>query len=204
MLKLDHIALGANDLTASSEALSQKLGVLPFGGGEHELFGTHNKLWRIEAAGYPIYLELIAANPEADPKRSRWFGLDRPFVGEDIELLGFVASTSNIDRAIQKKPFDQFEVIDVTRGALSWRFGLNRDGSLAANGALPYLIEWQGERHPLDGVLSQHIELRSVAGRELETLDLDWPCLVRAESEHNLSVEFVSAAGKALRFTRRP
>jgi len=103
MLKIDHIALGANDLASSSETLSKLLGVLPFGGGEHELFGTHNKLWRVETHAYPIYLELIAADPRAAPKRPRWFGLERKFVANEIKLLGFIASTQNIDGLVQKK-----------------------------------------------------------------------------------------------------
>ena len=66
MLKFDHIALGARDLEKSSKTLSEQLGVLPFGGGEHELFGTHNKLWRIETKAYPIYFELLAINSGLD------------------------------------------------------------------------------------------------------------------------------------------
>ncbi len=61
MLKLDHIALGARDLEKSSETLSNQLGVLPFGGGEHELFGTHNKLWRIETQATQFILSCLAS-----------------------------------------------------------------------------------------------------------------------------------------------
>ncbi|WP_299345934.1 VOC family protein [uncultured Maritalea sp.] len=202
MLKLDHIALGANDLEKSCETLSQQLGVLPFGGGEHELFGTHNKLWRIETADYPVYLELIAANPKAEPKRARWFGLEKPFLSEDIQLLGFIASTQNIDGLVQKPPFDLLDVIDVTRGVLNWRFGITKDGALLDDGALPYLIEWQGGRHPLDGVAPQHIELKSMAGKALDGLDLNWPCMLARGGAQALSVELIAANGETLRFKR--
>lgn len=202
MLKLDHIALGANDLEQATKTLSDQLGVLPFGGGEHELFGTHNKLWRIEAPSYPIYLELIAANPNAQPKRARWFGLEQPLVGEDIQLLGFIASTQDIDGLVQKPPFDPLVLIDVARGDLKWRFGITKNGSLLSDGALPYLIEWQGERHPLDGVVSQNIQLRAMAGKALSDFDLDWPCTVGHEEQDSLVVELVAATGQTLRFTR--
>lgn len=202
MLKLDHIALGTNDLVASSKTLSESLGVLPFGGGEHELFGTHNKLWRIEAAHYPIYMELIAINPKAQPQRPRWFGLERPFVGDDIQLLGFIASTQDIDGLVQKPPFDGLELIDVARGDLKWRFGITQDGSLLGDGALPYLIEWQGGRHPLDNAREQNIELRRLSGQALAELEADWPCKVDHDVRHKFGVELGLPNGERLSFTR--
>ena len=199
MLKLDHIALGANDLDKASQTLSEQLGVLPFGGGEHDLFGTHNKLWRIETDLYPIYLELIAVNPNAVPKRPRWFGLENVFPSDEIHLLGFIAGTDAIDEAVKAPPFEQLEVIDVARGALSWKFGITNDGGLLADGALPYLIEWQGEKHPLDGVAPQGLKLQEMAGNSLHELALDFPF---GEADAKFSVSIQTPSGRVLRWTR--
>ncbi|MGJ8529484.1 VOC family protein [Maritalea sp.] len=174
-MKLDHLALGVNDLASGTKTLSEMFGVEPFGGGEHELFATHNKLWRIETPTYPIYLELIASNPDAEPKRSRWFGLGEPFASDDIALLGFIASSSDIQTAVSKPPFDALTTIDVTRGRLSWQFGITNDGALLEDGALPYLIEWHNGLHPLDGVAGQGLQLTKLWGSAIAQLDGGWP-----------------------------
>lgn len=205
MLKFDHLALGARDLEKSSETLSEQLGVLPFGGGEHELFGTHNKLWRIETQTYPIYLELLAINPKAAPQRPRWFGLQTPIEGDDIQLLGFVAGTDIIAVAVAQPPFDhKLTPIDVARGDLRWKFGITKDGGLVENGALPYLIEWQDGRHPTDDIAPQGIELLRVGGAMLHQLDLDWPCEVARETTTLFEVQLRGAAGNLLHFVRPP
>jgi len=202
MLKLDHIALGTNDLIASSKTLSESLGVLPFGGGEHDLFGTHNKLWRIETPSYPIYLELIAANPNAEPKRPRWFGLGEPLDGDQIKLLTFIASTTNINKSASAPIFDELEVIDVSRGELRWKFGLTKDGTLLSNGALPYLIEWQGSFHPLDGVEPQGLSLTFFAGTELGSLNLDLPIGVSDSADYKLKIGLCTARNEFIEFLR--
>lgn len=203
MLKFDHIALGARDLEKSSETLSEQLGVLPFGGGEHELFGTHNKLWRIETQSYPIYLELLAINPKAVPQRPRWFGLETPIESDDIQLLGFVAGTDDIAAAVAQLPFDHaLTPIDVARGELRWKFGITADGGLLKNGALPYLIEWQDGRHPVAGVAPQGIELLQVGGAMLHQLDLEWPCEVEAENRALFEIQLRGVQGRLINFVR--
>lgn len=178
------------------------LGAEPFGGGEHELFGTHNKLWRIETPKYPIYLELLAINPNAKAKRARWFGLETPIRDDQIHLLGFVAGTRDIDRAVRSAPFDALSVIDVARGDLRWKFGITEDGSLLANGGLPYLIEWQNGRHPLDGIAAQNIALTKISGSDFDNLSLDWPILPDEADDRILSVELMGANGKRHSFVR--
>lgn len=201
MLRLDHIALGARDLARSTETLSDLLGVLPFGGGEHDLFGTHNKLWRIETAKYPIYLELLAINPEGAPKRKRWFGLEQPIEDDGIHLLGFIAATTDIAADVQSSPFDGLTPIDVARGNLRWKFGITDNGELLANGALPYLIEWQDGRHPLDGREPQNIVLEALGGNALDALKCDWPCDLYS-SAAALAIRLKAANGAILEFTR--
>lgn len=204
MLNLDHIALGANDLNAASKKLIQMLGVEPFGGGEHELFATHNKLWRIETPEYPIYMELIAANKAAKPQRPVWFGLGNSFPDDEIQLLGFIASTANIEQDVQTPPFDALELIEVSRGKLAWQFGVTKDGSLPADGALPYLINWHGNKRPLDGVKPQGIDLVSMGGARLAELGGDWPVDVdeAASKREKFFVELSCAKNQRLCFSR--
>ncbi len=71
MTKLDHIVVGCADLKFGVTWMTDMLGVGPSGGGEHDLMGTHNALWRLGDA----YLEVIAINPDAGwNTRKRWFG----------------------------------------------------------------------------------------------------------------------------------
>ena len=73
--QIDHLVLGAEDLSSTTQALEFDLGV-PFDvGGAHLVMGTHNRLLRLQA---DIYLEVIAANPAALPQRTRWFSMDNP------------------------------------------------------------------------------------------------------------------------------
>jgi hypothetical protein len=202
MLTFDHIALGARDLEKSTQALSDMLGAAPFGGGEHDLFGTHNKLWRIETPKYPIYLELLTINPNGQPKRPRWFGLETPIDDDDIHLLGFVAGTSDIRQTVAHAPFDALTPIDVARGDLRWKFGISDDGYLLENGALPYLIEWQDNRHPLDGRAPQGILLTEIGGSALSQLSLDWPVAPKTGGSEIFSVTLQGAHGSSHRFVR--
>ena len=68
--QIDHLVLGAEDLSSATQALESGFGV-PFDvGGAHPVMGTHNRLLRLQA---DIYLEVIAANPAASPHLKRWF-----------------------------------------------------------------------------------------------------------------------------------
>ncbi|MGB0493635.1 MAG: VOC family protein, partial [Paracoccaceae bacterium] len=44
MLNLDHIVISAESLLVGQEFIEDKLGVKADPGGEHPVFGTHNKL----------------------------------------------------------------------------------------------------------------------------------------------------------------
>ncbi len=92
--------------------------------------------------------------------------------------------------------------IDVARGDLSWKFGITGDGELPKDGALPYLIEWQDGRHPVDGVEPQGIELLQVGGAMLHHLNLDWPCGVETENAALFEIQLRGAQGNLISFVR--
>ncbi|HHS83080.1 MAG TPA: VOC family protein, partial [Devosia sp.] len=152
-LELDHMAFGALDLEQGIERMSALLGAPPVGGGRHALFGTHNALWRVETGDEPVYLEVIAADPDGPrPSRKRWFGLDDPQVRRRLEkgvhLLSLVVRCTDFAKGRAMLPDDPGPPVAVSRGALRWQFSLAGDGGLIQAGASPYLIAWADDARP--------------------------------------------------------
>ena len=148
--KIDHLVIGAATLTQGVSYVKDHLGVdMPYGG-VHTKMGTHNHLMRI---GNDAFLEIIAVNHDIEaPNRPRWYGLDDPFIRQQIEihpsLLTWVVNTRNIKNLIRQSTFSLGKAELISRGNLSWYFGLPDDGRLLAGGMLPYAIEWQTDKHP--------------------------------------------------------
>ncbi len=183
MLKLDHFAIGCAELEQGVDQLSALLDVAPIVRGKHKLFGTHNALWRLETSGAPVYLELIAIDPDAPkPARKRWFGLDAPHVQsrfrDGLKLLTFIVNSDDIANARPAMPVDPGAPVTVTRNNLKWQFSLHDDGRLVADGALPYVIEWAPGPRPVDNMAEQNIELIGVGGARLGELGMSFPCRV--------------------------
>jgi hypothetical protein len=148
--RLDHLVIGARALIDGVNYVRDHLGVdIPYGG-VHPKMGTHNHLMRI---GNDAFLEIIAVNHDIEPpKRPRWFGLDDPFIWQQIEqrpsLLTWVVNTQNIGNLMRQSTFSLGKAERISRGNLNWYFGLPDDGRLLAGGMLPYVIEWQTDKHP--------------------------------------------------------
>lgn len=147
---IDHLVIGAANLPQGVAYVKECFGVDIPRGGEHVMMGTHNHLMQL---GNNVFLEVIAINPDVEPPESpRWFGLEDPYVRRRIEaqpgLLTWVVNTNNIEAFLQqaKIPFGQAKLM--SRGHLSWCFGLPDDGGLLAGGMLPYVLEWQTDSHP--------------------------------------------------------
>jgi|GEM_PF-2759806 len=51
-MRLDHIVVGCADLQSGTDWLEARLQVPAGGGGEHVGYGTHNRLWRLDANRY--------------------------------------------------------------------------------------------------------------------------------------------------------
>lgn len=166
---IDHLVIGAADLSQGAAYVKECLGVdIPYGG-VHVSMGTHNCLMRL---GESVFLEVMAINPDIEPpQRPRWFGLNDPYVRRQIEarptLLTWVVNTTNIQDFLQraKFPFGHAELM--SRGDLSWRFGLPNDGGILAGGMLPYVIEWQTDSHPA----ARYADV----GCQLQTLEIYHP-----------------------------
>ena len=161
-IALDHIVLGAVSLDAGAAYLAERFGVEPDSGGQHRGVGTWNRLLQL---GGGTYLELIAPDPtQPDPPRQRPFGLDDPAVRTAIavrpRLLHYLVRTDDIGGARRALGFDPGEAIAMSRGDLSWKVTIGREGRPPAGGALPGLIDWcastpPGRTLPARGVLLQ-------------------------------------------------
>ncbi|MCJ2052178.1 VOC family protein [Methylobacterium sp. J-070] len=145
MLTLDHLVVVAPELAEGVAHVRNCLGLAMPEGGRHEAMGTRNHLLRL---GDALFLEVIAVDPEAPaPPRARWFGLsDAAQVRADWDagrrLRGFVARTGDLDGVLAAQGDLLGEAATVTRGALSWRFGLRPDGAWPADGAAPCVMDW--------------------------------------------------------------
>jgi hypothetical protein len=179
--QIDHLVVAARTLDEGVAWCEAALGVVPRPGGEHALFGTHNRLVRLACAQAPrAYLEIIALNPQATPTRpaglKRWFDLDDPALKARLaqhgpQLVHWVASVPDVDAAaaslralgIQRGP-----LIAATRptpsGLLQWRITVRDDGRRLFDGALPTLIQW-GETHPADAMPASGLALRGLSLR---------------------------------------
>jgi len=139
LLTLDHLAIGAKDLSSGVNHVEQQLSVSPPFGGEHALMNTHNHLMKL---GTDEFLEVISINPAAaKPKRPRWFALD-DFNDDTPRLVTWVARTDNFDAAMDATQFLNWQALTVSRGELTWRIAVPEDGSLPFDGAFPTIIEW--------------------------------------------------------------
>lgn len=177
--QIDHLVVAARTLDEGVAWCEATLGMLPGPGGEHALFGTHNRLLRLSCAQAPrAYLEIIAVNPQATPTRAaplrRWFDLDDPALQARLaqhgpQLVHWVASVPDIDAArtgLRALGIECGTVIAASRptpsGLLQWHLTVRDDGQRLFNGALPTLIQW-GEVHPADTLPDSGLVLRSLA-----------------------------------------
>lgn len=161
-VRIDHLVVGAASLGEGSAWCERTLGVAPGPGGEHLLFGTHNRLLRVATVDHPLaYFEVIAANPAAGPQdgRRRWFDLDDEAVQASLRrhgprLLHWVVQVPDVRAAVDRLAalgIDRGEVVQASRmtprGLLEWRITVRPDGARLFDGCLPTLIQW-GETHP--------------------------------------------------------
>jgi hypothetical protein len=156
--QIDHLVVAAHSLQQGVEWCEATLGITPAAGGEHEKYGTHNRLFKIATPAFPVaYLEIIAINPDAviekKPPPTRWFDLDNPQLQAELfkspRLIHFVANTSNIQdarHAWKAQGIDRGPVIHASRktpkGLLQWQITVRLDGDRLFDGTLPTLIQW--------------------------------------------------------------
>ena len=181
---IDHLVVVASTLDSGVQWCEATLGVKPAPGGEHEQFGTHNRLIKIATPTHPLaYLEIIAVNPQAGPRTllaPRWFDMDDPAlqaaVAQAPRLVHFVANISDIDAAraaLLAQGIEPGAPLQCSRpsqrGLLQWRITLREDGQRLFHGALPSLIQWGApgspdplRLHPRNSLARSGVALKSV------------------------------------------
>ena len=193
--RIDHLVVAARTLDEGVAWCEATLGVTPGPGGAHLLFGTHNRLLKLDGSG--AYLEIIAIDSKATPTRAaplrRWFDLDDPAMHTRLaqhgpQLVHWVARVPHIGNAVaalQAIGIQRGPVVSASRqtpeGLLQWHISVRDDGQRLYNGALPTLIQWAGthptEHLPDSGVTLRQLRLRhaGAAGLRaaLHALDLD-------------------------------
>jgi hypothetical protein len=165
--QIDHLVIVANNLAQGVAWCEATLGITPNPGGEHKLFGTHNRLFKIATPANPMaYCEIIAINSEAvyasKQSAKRWFDMDnatlQAAVAIEPRLVHFVASTPDVlaaRTAFSALGIDRGPALEASRhtrkGVLQWQITVREDGQRLFNGALPTLIQWgkPGDAEPL-------------------------------------------------------
>jgi len=156
--QIDHLVVVAKTLALGVQWCEATIGITPGPGGEHAVYGTHNRLFKIATPANPLaYLEIIAINPDAtrsaNASGKRWFDMDDPALQAAIaiepQLVHFVANTSDIQaarNALKAQGIDRGPVVHASRhsrrGLLQWQISVREDGQRLFNGALPTLIQW--------------------------------------------------------------
>lgn len=145
----DHLMFGGGlPLDALVEDFARRSGVTATIGGRHATGGTHNALLALGASGY---LELIAADPEGDPKAQRRrliAGLARPcniawaIVVRDLDATLAQARQAGYDPG----PAESLERLRPDGQRLSWRLAWRSPEIFL--GVVPFLIDWQDCEHP--------------------------------------------------------
>jgi hypothetical protein len=148
---IDHLVLGASDLSNGIEFVERLTGVKPAIGGRHTQLGTHNALLPL---GPRQYLEVLAPDPSQDcliEPLNDLLMLDAP------RLIKWAVATTGIDAALDILRVVGFADSAIENGTrttsdnriLRWR----QIGFLAETGpGIPFVIEWDRDSlHPADG-----------------------------------------------------
>ena len=165
---IDHLVVAAASLEAGARYVRDVLGVEPEAGGQHARMGTHNRLLKL---GEAVYLEVIAIDPAAPrPAHARWFALDSRAPHAPPRLVTWVVRTNDIETAAARCGVELGSIETMTRGSLSWRITIPRDGSLPFDGVMPALIQWNGGEHPATRMADRGCTLAALEGHHTEAV----------------------------------
>jgi len=194
--QIDHLVVVAKTLELGVQWCEATLGVTPGPGGEHALYGTHNRLFKIATPANPLaYLEIIAINPGAGrPAKTpvrRWFDMDdaalQAAVANEPRLVHFVANTSDVQAAraaLSALGLERGPAVQASRhsrrGVLRWQITVREDGQRLFNGALPSLIQWGKpdeadplRLHPRNSLPRSGVALQGIAIAHPSAVKLD-------------------------------
>ena len=142
-IKFDHFAIATEDLDHTVQNLEKILEYPLSTGGEHTMFGTHNRLFRLS----DVYLEVIAINPLATSfQQPRWFDLDN-FSGKP-RIITWIANTDDILALLPNIWDSPGEIKKLSRDELKWDFTVPIEGKMPMDGAAPAVINWGSTQHP--------------------------------------------------------
>jgi Glyoxalase-like domain len=183
--QIDHLVIVAHNLDQGVAWCEATLGITPGPGGEHKLFGTHNRLFKIATPANPLaYCEIIAINSESsradDLGQKRWFDMDdealQAAVAIEPRLVHFVANTPDVQAvraALNGLGLDRGPALEASRqspkGLLQWQITVRGDGQRLFNGMLPTIIQWGKaddkeplRLHPRNGLPRSGVSLQSI------------------------------------------
>lgn len=184
--QIDHLVVAAASLEQGVAWCEATMGITPGPGGEHEKYGTHNRLFKVATPAHPLaYLEIIAINPAAViPPRARvarWFDLDDPAlqkaIAKEPRLITFVASSDDVKAArhvLRTQGIERGQIVHASRssgkGTLHWQITVREDGQRLFNGTLATLIQWGKpdateplQLHPRNSLPRSGVSLQSLA-----------------------------------------
>lgn len=196
--QIDHLVIVAHNLDQGVAWCEATLGITPGPGGEHKLFGTHNRLFKIATPAHPLaYCEIIAINSEASraadtpnslPKR--WFDMDdealQAAVAIEPRLVHFVANTPDVQAvrtALTGIGVERGPAFEASRqspkGLLQWQITVRGDGQRLFNGMLPTIIQWGKaddkeplRLHPRNGLPRSGVSLQSITAIHPQAAEL--------------------------------
>ena len=198
--QIDHLVIVANNLAQGVQWCEDTLGITPGPGGEHTLFGTHNRLFKIASPANPMaYCEIIAIDPNAvRPKRAcptRWFDMDNPALQKAVakapRLVHFVVNTPDIRvarMAIRMQGIDRGPAVAASRrtnrGTLNWQISVRADGQRLFDGCMPTLIQW-GKPEATDPLKLHPRNTLTRSGVTLHSLEVTHPSADKLQAAYD-------------------
>lgn len=198
--QIDHLVVMATTLDEGVKWCEETLGITPGPGGEHEKYGTHNRLFKIASPSYPLaYFEIIAINPVAViPQRAqvpRWFDMDNPAlqkaVAQGPRLIHFVSSTDDVKAArhvLRSQGIERGQVVHASRksskGTLNWQITVRDDGERLFDGCLPTLIQW-GKPEATDPLRLHPRNSLPRSGVTLQSLSVTHPSAAKLQAAYD-------------------
>jgi hypothetical protein len=198
--QIDHLVIVAQSLEQGVQWCEATLGITPGPGGEHTLYGTHNRLFKVASPANPMaYVEIIAIDPKAvRPKRAcptRWFDMDNPAlqkaVAKEPRLVHFVVNTPDIRAArmaIRMQGIDRGPAISASRrtnrGTLNWQISVRADGQRLFDGCMPTLIQW-GKPEATDPLKLHPRNTLTRSGVTLQSLEVIHPSATKLQAAYD-------------------
>ena len=198
--QIDHLVIVAKSLEQGVQWCEATLGITPGPGGEHTLYGTHNRLFKVASPSNPMaYVEIIAINPAAvRPKRAcpkRWYDMDDPAlqkaVAKEPRLVHFVVNTPDIRAArmaIRMQGIDRGAAVHASRrtnrGMLNWQISVRADGQRLFDGCMPTLIQW-GKPEATDPLKLHPRNTLTRSGVTLQSLEVIHPSAAKLQAAYD-------------------